>query len=491
MKALKVLFAASAALLLAVACQKYDDSALTGRVSALEQKVSSIESQIAALQTAINNKVTVDKVEQTATGWTIYLTDKTTIALSNGKDGKDGAPGKDGADGKDGKDGDTFFQSVTVEGGYVKIVLNDEAKTEFVLPLAKRIVIGDEAEEFIAVAYGEKTKVALKLPSDVEIATVAATVLYADGSATDIKTKGGSSAWSVEIVSDTEIEIAAGASADLKDAVLQVSAIEKDGTTTIASKLVKITGLSYAGEVYGIVKLADGNVWMAENLRYIPDGAVLGEPGDASAKIYYPYTTDGTNTSALKDEVSIEKLGLLYSGDFIFGTPIDKENVHNFEGQQGICPPGWHIPSRAEYLALCGNSNKDDGGVEKTNVIDETALFYDAGYKAGKVKSFNDAGWNLVFSGCVFNGAYNKTMISADKCIYEEWVGSCAMNYYWASTGYLGTTATAKPQFFALMTTFTSANNEGKVSLSYCNTTNAAPLRCVKDLKSADSSIVY
>lgn len=142
MKALKVLFAASAALLLAVACQKYDDSALTGRVSALEQKVSSIESQIAALQTAINNKVTVDKVEQTATGWTIYLTDKTTIALSNGKDGvdgEDGAPGKDGVDGKDGapgapgkdgkdgkdgvdgKDGDTFFESVTVEGGYVRL----------------------------------------------------------------------------------------------------------------------------------------------------------------------------------------------------------------------------------------------------------------------------------------------------------------------------------------------------------------------------------
>ena len=352
--------------------------------------------------------------------------------------------------------------------------------------MAKRIVIGDEAEDFIAVTYGEKTKVALQLPTDVEIATVAATVLYADGSVTDIKTKGGSSAWSVEIVSDTEIEIAVGETAEYKDAILQITAIEKDGITTIASKLVKITAFSYAGDVYNIVKLADGKIWMAENLRYIPDGAVLGEPGDQSAKIYYPYTTDGTNTSALKDEESIEKLGLLYSGDILFGTPIDKDNLHSFEKMQGICPPGWHIPSRAEYLALCGNSNKDDSGTESGNVIDETALFYDAGYSAGKVKNFNDAGWNLVFSGCIFNGAYNKTMITADKCVYEEWVGSCAMNYYWASTGYLGTTATAKPQFFALMTTFTPTNNEGKVSLGYCNTTNAAPLRCVKDLKSAD-----
>ena len=232
---------------------------------------------------------------------------------------------------------------------------------------------------------------------------------------------------------------------------------------------------------YKTVVLANGSKWMAENLRFVPEGCVLGEPGDEGANIYYPYKTDGTNTSALKDEESIEKLGLLYSGDVLFRTAIDRDNVHGFEGLQGICPTGWHIPTRAEYLVLCGNSNKDDSGTETGNVIDDTALFYDAGYQAGKVKNFNDGGWNLVFPGCVFNGAYNKTMISADKCVYEEWVGSCAMNFYWSSTGYLGTSATAKPQLFALMTTFTSANNEGKVSLSYCNTTYAAPLRCVKD----------
>lgn len=482
-------------MLLAVACQKYDDSAITGRVSALEQKVSSIESQIAALQTAINNKVSVEKVEQTATGWTIFLTDKTSISLSNGKDGQNGQDGKDGKDGKDGqngqdgkpgqdgqpgKDGDTFFKSVTVDGGYVKIVLNDEAQTEFILPLAKRIIIGPDDSDFIETQYGVATNVQFALP-DVEIATYAATVLYADGSATDVKTKASDSDWSVEIKTDANLEIKPGDNAQLKDAILQITAIAKDGTTYVASKLVKITGMVYGNEGYKIVKLADGKVWMAENLRYVPEGCVLGEPKDEGANIFYPYTTDGTNTSALKDDESILKLGLLYSGDVLFSTPIDRDNVHSFEGKQGICPKGWHIPTRAEYLALCGNSNKDDSGTETGTVIDNTALFFDAGYKAGKVKNFNDGGWNLVFSGSVVSGAYNKTMISADKCSYSEWVGSCAMNYYWTSTGYLGTSATAKPQLFALMTTFTSANNEGKVSLSYCNSTNAAPVRCVKN----------
>lgn len=237
----------------------------------------------------------------------------------------------------------------------------------------------------------------------------------------------------------------------------------------------------YDGVRYNTIVLSNGSKWMAENLHYIPENHTLGVPGEAGADIFYPYSTDGTNTNALKDDASVQKLGYLYSGDVLFGTALTKDNVHSYEGKQGICPPGWHIPTRAEYLALCGSSNKDDSGTETGTVIDDKALFYDADYKAGKVKKFNDGGWNFAFSGCVVNGAYNKTMIAADKCAYSEWVGSCAMNYYWTSTGYMGTSASSKPQLFALMTTFTSTNNEGKVSLAYCNTSYAAPLRCVKN----------
>lgn len=505
MKALKVLFAASAALLLAVACQKYDDSALTGRVSALEQKVSSIESQIAALQTAINNKVTVDKVEQTATGWTIYLTDKTTIALSNGKDGapgkdgKDGAPGKDGVDGKDGapgkdgKDGDTFFQSVTVEGGYVKIVLNDEAKTEFVLPLAKRIVIGDEAEEFIAVAYGGKTKVALKLPSDVEIATVAATVLYADGSATDIKTKGGSSAWSVEIVSDTEIEIAAGASADLKDAVLQVSAIEKDGTTTIASKLVKITGLSYAGEVYDIVKLADGKVWMAENLRYVPEGLTpSADLKNVTAGIYYPVVVNEEKTAAaFGKEEDVKVMGYLYQSEVALGLKVGDitsvEQAQQLEGAQGICPKGWHVPTVSDITGLVGRA--------VSPIVTNTEAPYYNGTN-GSIMLLNQDGFNIWPCGAIT--IQDNTKTAANLMGFLKNYDVITSGYYCGST-YAGVTydktdpsKMTNIQFFGLM----PMTNKPAEADYTCNGAKlsyriGASVRCVKDLKSADSSIVY
>ncbi len=494
MKALKVLFAASAALLLAVACQKYDDSALTGRVSALEQKVSSIESQIAALQTAINNKVTVDKVEQTATGWTIYLTDKTTIALSNGKDGKDGAPGADGKDGKDGKDGadgkdgDTFFESVTVEGGYVKIVLNDEAKTEFVLPLAKRIVIGDEAEDFIAVTYGGKTKVALQLPVDVEISTVAATVFYANGSVTDIKTKAGSSVWAVEIVSDTEIEIAAGASVDLKDAILQVSAIEKDGTTIIASKLVKITGLNYDGEVYKIVKLADGKIWMAENLRYVPEGYTpSSDLNNVTAGVYYPVVVNEDKTAAaFGTEADAKVNGYLYQSEVALGLKVGDitsvEQAQLLEGAQGICPKGWHVPTIDDITGLVGKA--------VSPIVTNTEAPYYNGTN-GSVMLLNQDGFGMWPCGAV--SVIDNTKTAATLMGFLKNYDVITSGYYCGSTyagvSYDKTDATkiTNIQFYGLM----PMTNKAAEADYTCNGSKlsyriGASVRCVKDSYSSD-----
>ena len=48
-----------------------------------------------------------------------------------------------------------------------------------------------------------------------------------------------------------------------------------------------------------------------------------------------------------------------------------------------LCDGGWHVPTRAECFALCGNSNKSAD--EDATQYDETALFYDSAYPAGKV----------------------------------------------------------------------------------------------------------
>ena len=168
----------------------------------------------------------------------------------------------------------------------------------------------------------------------------------------------------------------------------------------------------YDGVTYPTVTLSNGSVWMAKNLSYLPDGYTPSADGtDPEAHILYPYelVNDGgtpsainaSSAKALTDAESIEEKGYLYDAYAIFGVDeITSENIHSFEGAQGICPPGWHIPSRADFFALCGLSNKDDSGTETGDQINEDAVFYDKTYGGGKLTLYNEGGWNYQFSGC-------------------------------------------------------------------------------------------
>ena len=246
----------------------------------------------------------------------------------------------------------------------------------------------------------------------------------------------------------------------------------------------------YDGVTYPTVTLSNGSVWMAKNLSYLPDGYTPSADGtDPEAHILYPYelVNDGgtpsainaSSAKALTDAESIEEKGYLYDAYAIFGVDeITSENIHSFEGAQGICPPGWHVPTRAEYFALCGLSNKDDSGTETGNQTDENALFYDAGYKGGKRTLFNDAGWNYQLAGCrQLSGSsdariykYSLTQLYSGNTTLTDSLGLPALNYIMSSTGYVSSVGTL--QLFSMMTTFTNAYPEGRVNVAY-----ACPLR--------------
>jgi len=255
----------------------------------------------------------------------------------------------------------------------------------------------------------------------------------------------------------------------------------------------------YDGVTYPTVTLSNGSVWMAKNLSYLPDGYTPSADGtDPEAHILYPYelVNDGGTPSAinassamaLTDAESIEEKGYLYDAYAIFGVDeITSENIHSFEGAQGICPPGWHVPTRAEYFALCGLSNKDDSGEETGNQTDENALFYDAGYKGGKRTLFNDAGWNYQLAGCrQLSGSsdariykYSLTQLYSGNTTLTDSLGLPALNYIMSSTGYVSSVGTL--QLFSMMTTFTNAYPEGRVNVAYATLGTATPVRCVKD----------
>lgn len=248
----------------------------------------------------------------------------------------------------------------------------------------------------------------------------------------------------------------------------------------------------YDGVKYNTVTLTNGTTWMAEPLIYLPKGLTPSTDPTADSHVWYPYeiTAEGA-TVATTDEKAIKELGYLYDLQAAFGgKEITETNLTSFEGTQGICPKGWHIPTRLEYFNLVGKSTNDaDGKVPENG---DKALFYDTAYDGAKIASLNDAGFNYQFSGVrmasnfAATPSYQKTVISSTTSTKTEWYGKPSVNYYMTSTAYKAAYNASEEltniQFFTLMSTFTLAKYpEGRLSLSYVGIKSGMQLRCVRD----------
>lgn len=263
------------------------------------------------------------------------------------------------------------------------------------------------------------------------------------------------------------------------DYIVKVRAVAAENTnyadSDYAEQRVRTAeGLKYGGVVYKVVTLADGNTWMAENLRYIPEGkSVSGDPAE-NAGIWYPYNPE--TQTALTDEESIAKNGLLYSVATAFGVEnIDKETAAQFEGTRGICPDGWHIPTFGEYLHLVGKASKLNsavGGYEAwTTPTLADALYYNAEYDGAKAPEMAD--WNFIFAGCR-NGAGSGSYMKGVAAYPDK-----PMTYVLGSTYY--PTTNSNTQFLSLGSTATAAYPDGRVTVMFCNHVNGVSVRCVKN----------
>jgi hypothetical protein len=99
---------------------------------------------------------------------------------------------------------------------------------------------------------------------------------------------------------------------------------------------------------YTWVRIGD-QVWMAENLRYLP--AVMGPGmGSETEPHYYVYGYDGTDVSAAKETDNFRHYGVLYNWPAAMAGSSSSNS--NPSGVQGVCPPGWHMPSDNEWTQL-------------------------------------------------------------------------------------------------------------------------------------------
>ena len=226
----------------------------------------------------------------------------------------------------------------------------------------------------------------------------------------------------------------------------------------------------YDGVEYKTVKLADGNTWMAENLRFIPRGRTVSSDPAEDAGIWYP----AANAEKVADPALAESLGLLYDAATAFGVEaVTLENAASFEGAQGICPRGWHIPTVAEMTGLVGHCSN-------SAVINTEGAYYDSSIKGASLAALQEAGWAWQFASMrnkanlAGTGSYTVTNYNGTYGI---------MSYMIGSTMYQTTTNTdgslKNVQYYYMMPTYNASNE--KVTVAYGNFLAGASLRCVKN----------
>ncbi len=92
-----------------------------------------------------------------------------------------------------------------------------------------------------------------------------------------------------------------------------------------------------------------GQVWMAENLKYLP--SVVGSAtGSDTDPYYYVYDYQGTNVTEAKATANYNIYGVLYNWTAAMNGASSSSTSPS--GVQGVCPAGWHLPSTAEWVEL-------------------------------------------------------------------------------------------------------------------------------------------
>ena len=152
------------------------------------------------------------------------------------------------------------------------------------------------------------------------------------------------------------------------------------------------------GNVYKTVTIGN-QVWMAENLKYLP---WVAEPGQSSStsSYYYVYGYTGTSVPAAKATSNYSTYGVLY----------------NWNAACTSCPWGWHLPSDAEWTHL-------------TDYLGGQSV------AGGKLKETGTSHWNSPNIG-----ATNETGFTALPGGFRNYYGDFNYigdyGYWWSATEY-------------------------------------------------------
>lgn len=198
---------------------------------------------------------------------------------------------------------------------------------------------------------------------------------------------------------------------------------------------------------YGVIKLGS-QVWMAENLAYLP-AVSPGSAGSKTDKHYYVWYYNGNDVVTAKATTNYKTYGVLY----------------NWPAAKASCPPGWHLPSNVEVQALKDyliNNGYGFGGsgigIAKSMAANTSWTDYpEVGVPGNDLPSNNRSGFSALPGGDRFtNGSFYNLG------------GSCA---WWMATEMNANAAS----YYGLN------NNSANFLGYYADKDNGYSVRCIKD----------
>ncbi len=136
-------------------------------------------------------------------------------------------------------------------------------------------------------------------------------------------------------------------------------------------------------------------VWMAENMRYLPQVNNISESSETEAR-YYVYDYDGNN---LDDATATDEY-------ITYGT------LYNWEAALQACPEGWHLPNNAEWEELL---NFAGGGSEAA-----TRLKSATAWSVNNINGTDEYGFSILPAGEKYQSSFTYLHSYASFWLAEE-----------------------------------------------------------------------
>lgn len=167
--------------------------------------------------------------------------------------------------------------------------------------------------------------------------------------------------------------------------------------------------VTYESKTYNTVKIVD-QCWIKENLNV---GTRINSSSiQSNNETLEKYCYDDS-------EANCDNYGGLYQWN-------EAMQYSTVEGTQGICPPGWHIPTRTEYMHLQDNVDLDGNSLKSI------------GQGSGDGAGNNKSGFSALFAGAYVTGfiylgsftyIWTSTIFDADNA-YEMYLNSTTNGFY-------------------------------------------------------------